>query len=192
MGIVLTETSSGTNFDPAPAGPHQGVCVDIVDLGMVETEYQGQKRIKPMLRVVWEIDAEMADGRRFLVSRRFTASLHEKSGLRAFLEAWRGRPFTTEELAGFDLDRLLKANCILNVVHRTNGDKTFANVASVTPLLPKMARLEPAGTYVRKQDRPGYVPPAGGRDPGEDDDLPPVTAYSADEAPTIDDDGIPF
>jgi len=184
--FILSENSSGGNFTPAPAGAHQAVCVDVVDLGMVETEWQGVKKMKPMLRLTWEIDEHMEDGRPFIASRRFTASLHEKSGLRHFLEAWRGRPFTPDELAGFDLEKLLGANCILNIVHKTNGSDTYANVTSVTPLMGRMSKLEPSGTFVRKQDRPGYVPPAS----AQDDDLAPGPEPADDQFPT--DDDIPF
>ena len=43
----------------------------------------------------------MPDGKPFLVRRRYTASLHEKSALRKDLESWRGRAFTNVELDGF-------------------------------------------------------------------------------------------
>lgn len=46
-------------------------------------------------------DAEnrRSDGSPHTISKRFTASLHAKAGLRKFLESWRGRPSPPEELA---------------------------------------------------------------------------------------------
>jgi hypothetical protein len=50
------------------------------------------------------------------------------------LESWRGRPFTPAELDGFDLKKVLGANCFLNIVHGNKGDKVYANIATVNPL----------------------------------------------------------
>ena len=86
------------------------------------------------LLLSWELAELRADDTPFLVSRRFGLSLHEKSALRGFLQAWRGRPFTAEELAGFDLRRLLNAPCLLNIMHASRNGKDYANIASVSPL----------------------------------------------------------
>lgn len=154
MGVVVS-ANSGKVYTPAPVGAHQAVCVDIVDLGLVDTEYDKKKTQKHMVNLVWQIN-EINDetGKRFIVRRRFTASLHEKATLRAVLESWRGRPFTNEELKGFDLDKVLLANGLVNIVHHTASDgRVFANVAAVMPLPKGMPKLEPLD-YVREQDRP--------------------------------------
>src|SRR5690606_1710967 len=39
MAIIARNTGSG-DFEPAPAGAHQAVCVDVVDKGVVKTEWQ--------------------------------------------------------------------------------------------------------------------------------------------------------
>lgn len=57
------------------------------------------------------------------------------------LESWRGKPFTPEELAGFDLKNVLGLSCFVGVVHETKGDKTYANLASVM----KLPKGMPAG-----------------------------------------------
>lgn len=152
MAIYVSET--GTEFTPAPAGTHQGVCVDVVDLGLVKTQW-GEKR---MVRVVWQIDETMDTGKRFIVQRRYTASLNEKAALRHDLEAWRGRPFTADELKQFDVENVLSANALLNIVHQTKEGKTYANVKSLSPILKTMTKLEPTADYVRVQDREPETP----------------------------------
>jgi hypothetical protein len=176
MGVVVS-ANSGKVFIPAPEGTHQGVCCDVVDLGMVEKTYEGRTTKKHMVKVVWQINEINEDTkRRFTVNRQFGASLHEKSTLRGVLEGWRGRPFTKEELEGFDLDNLLGVNCLLGVIHK-QGSKggTFANVANVAKVMKGMPLLA-VESYVREQDRPkdGEAPQAEehGREPGEDDDEP--------------------
>lgn len=151
MGVVV---SAGKAFIPAPAGVHQGVCCDIEDLGMVESTWQAKKTTKHKVRVYWqiaEVDAE--SGKPFLVTKRYTASLHEKSALRKDLQSWRGKPFTDDELRGFDLDMILGVNCLLNVVHNVRDGATYANIEAIMPVpkgTPKMAPRD----YIRKKDRP--------------------------------------
>jgi hypothetical protein len=173
MGVVVS-ASSGKVYATAPAGAHQAVSVDVVDLGLIESDFNGEKKKKHKVNLVWQLnEVNEETGKRFTVRRRFTASLHEKSTLRAVLESWRGRPFTKEELKGFDLDAVLKANALVNVVHHTAADgNVYANVAAVMPLPKGLPRMEPLD-YVREQDRPKdeqQSEQSEERQPGEDDD----------------------
>lgn len=154
----------GGDFVPAPQGLHRAVCVDVVDLGLVKSQYGDREKI----RLVWEIDEQTDNDKPFLVQQMYTPSLHEKAKLRQHLEAWRGRVFSAEERKGFDMDNILGASCQLQIVHNTNGDNTYANVASIVALGKGMERLEPTGDYVRKKDRPAEN---GGRATPPDDYL---------------------
>jgi hypothetical protein len=173
MAIIAT-AGDGKAFAPAPAGVHQAVCVDVVDMGLLEVKFGGKVKHQHKVRLVWQIDEAMEDGKRFIVQRRYTKSLHEKANLRKDLESWRGRPFTEDELGGFDLEKLLNANCFLNVVHTSKDGQIYANVASIMPLKKGMARMD-SETYVRVKDRE----PSNG--PIPENELPPLT-----------DDDIPF
>jgi hypothetical protein len=76
-------------FTPAPEGLHQAVCVDVVDLGLVE----GPRGAKPTVELRWELDLTNEEtGCPYLVSKRYSLTLNEKGNLRPMLEAWRGRP----------------------------------------------------------------------------------------------------
>jgi hypothetical protein len=163
MGYTVKDP--GSDFVPAPQGLHRAVCVDWVDLGVIESKFGSREKV----RLVWEIDELMEDTkRRFIVSQMYTPSLHEKAKMRHDLESWRGRAFSAEERKGFDLDNLLGAPCQLQVVHNTHDDKTYANVASVVALGKGMERLLPSGDYIRMKDRPNE---GGSREPGADDDM---------------------
>lgn len=162
--------NSGKAFTPAPEGAHQAVCVDVVELGLLETPWGPKRKVD----VRWQISEDMENGKPFLVTKRYTASLNEKANLRHDLEAWRGRAFTEAELEQFDLDMLIGANCLVNVIHKT-GSKggIFANVASVTPLLKSMVKMVPRD-YIRQRDRTDTPTPdegAGGWE--QNDDAPP-------------------
>lgn len=133
MALTISETGNET-FELPPSGPQAARCSRILDLGTQKSEYQGETKFARKVLVSWQLAEFRSTGEPFQVSRRFTSSLHKKSALRAFLEAWRGRPFTAEELAAFDLKKLLNATCLLNLVHVQRGEKDFANIASISPL----------------------------------------------------------
>jgi hypothetical protein len=132
---MLTVAESTTAaFEMPPAGPVAARCSRLIDLGSQESDYQGEKKMQRKLLLSWELAELRSDDTPFVISRRFGLSLHEKAALRGFLQAWRGRPFSAEELAGFDLRRLLSAPCMLNIMHASRNGKDYANIASVSPL----------------------------------------------------------
>ncbi len=141
-------------FIQAPAGVHGAVCVDEVDMGLLPNRFDPESGPVQTVRIFWQIDEVMTDGRPYLIKKDYRASLHEKAGLRKDLEAWRGRPFTFDELAGFDLEAVVGAPCMINIVKKlSRKGKEFSNIASITPLPKGMNRIEPRG-YVRVKDRP--------------------------------------
>lgn len=132
MSLTLTETA--TTFELPPAGPQAARCSRLIDLGTQTSDYQGEARSARKVLLTWELAEERSDGTPHTVSRRFTASLHEKSALRAFLKSWRGRDFTPEELSAFDLRRLLNAPALLNLVHTERNGREYADIASISPI----------------------------------------------------------
>lgn len=163
MPIIAT-ASEGQTFTPAPEGVHHAVCVDVIDLGHVKSAFlddKGNEKWQHKVNVVWQISETRDDGKRYQLYKRFTLSLHEKAALRHDLESWRGRPFTDDELRGFDVEKLIGANCLLNVVHRKSADgtKTYANVVSVMPLIKGMPKLEPLD-YARAEPPQSATEPA--------------------------------
>lgn len=154
-------------FVPAPEGLHQGVCVDVIDLGLLPTPWGEKQKVE--LR--WQLDQTREDGGRHMVTKRYTLSLNEKAVLRQHLEAWRGKRFSREELEGFDLEKLLGINCQLQVVHELSDQgRTFANVQAIVPLGKGMVKLRPEG-YTRMIDRTpanGHAAEPGSTDPSED------------------------
>lgn len=167
MSVIVRNT--GGSFTPAPPGQHTSVCCDVADLGTVQTKFGDKEQV----RIYWQIDKMMDDGRPFLVTRTYTASLHEKATLRRDLEAWRGRPFTEKELDGFDLEKLMGVGALLQVSHkpRNDGQGVYAQLTSIMALPKGMEPPAIDGEYVRwkdrQDDRERVTPPP------EDDDVPP-------------------
>lgn len=137
-------------FTPAPEGLHQAVCVDVTDLGLQATQWGEKQKVE----IRWQLEEKDEEtGKRFLIMSRYTNSLNEKATLRQHLEAWRGRRFTAEELEGFDLEKLLGANCQLQIIHNiVDGGRTYANVQAIVPLGKGMTKLR-GEDYIRVIDR---------------------------------------
>jgi len=134
MPLMAKET--GGDFELPPEGVHNAVCTKIIDLGMQESTYNGNTSLKRKVLIEWELDGvERKDGEPFLVASRYTLSLGKNAQLRKVLQGWRGKAFTKEELAGFDLEKVLGAPCQVQIVHNeaANGN-TYANVENVMPL----------------------------------------------------------
>lgn len=145
---IVAKSNGGSDFEPIPSGLHHSVCYGIIDIG---TQPTNNPQFKPARKVVFlfEIPEERIniDGKDLPrgVSSIFTLSLGTKSKLLPALQSWRGRPFTEEELKGFDVTKVLGANAYLNIVHSTKGEKTYANVQTINPL-PKGANKLTAET----------------------------------------------
>jgi hypothetical protein len=185
LEVIVKAPVGVIDFQPAPAGVHSARCCDVRDLGMVKSSWQGVEKEAHKILVSWMISELREDGKPFLVSKRYTASLHEKAALRKELAAWRGRDFTEAELDGFDLDSVIGVAALLNVVHAKSQDgmKTYANVASIMPLPKGMKAPDVSSDFVRFQDRPPKEGAPAGEPPPPDDSHAP---------PEDDDTSIPF
>jgi len=146
MPLIVKEPEGGSGDfeprEPVPAGVHAAICYSVYDLGTHSSEYAGQVRERREVLIMWElpdvrIDIDGKDLPKAL-SKRFTLSLHEKAALRHMLQGWRNKQFTPQELAGFDLEKLLGVPCQLQVIHKQgtkNPERTFANVGAVLPAM---------------------------------------------------------
>ncbi|PCJ52848.1 MAG: hypothetical protein COA79_23200 [Planctomycetota bacterium] len=133
MGLIAKENGS-TDFKKVSAGVHESNCISIWDIGTQENKKFEKFNRKIMIQ--WEVDELVeVDGveKPMTILKEYTLSLNDKSNLRADLVSWRGRDFTEAELDGFDLKDILGKPCQLNVVHRENGGKTYANILAIMP-----------------------------------------------------------
>ena len=142
MSYVL-QSKVGGDFKPHPEGIHPAVCVDLIDLGLVESEWQGQRRLVNKVRLVFETEQRGEDGKNCIITKTFTASLHPKAKLAEFLGKWRGRPVVPGE--SIDLSKLIGANCTLVVSHQQNMvGRTYASIDAVSK---PTKRLVASGGY---------------------------------------------
>ena len=148
MSLVL-ESKAGGDFAPHPEGIHPAVCVDVIDLGLVESEWQGQRRLANKVRLVFETEQRNEDGKNCTLTKTFNASLHAKAKLADFLGKWRGRPVVPGE--SIDLAKLIGANCTLVISHQQNMvGRTYASIDAVSK---PTKRLVASGQYDPAQAR---------------------------------------
>lgn len=147
MGTVA-KASGNSDFQIPDAGAVVGRCYMVADLGTQDTTYKGTPKKAHKILIAWELAQSMDDGRPFAISSRYTLSLFEQAILRQHLESWRGRSFTDDELAGFDVKNVLGKYCLLSIVHNKDGDKTYANVKGVMPVPKGMDKFVPVNKDV--------------------------------------------
>lgn len=197
--IIKENNETKTDYEPIPKGSHDAICVTVAGIGKQETAYGEKEQVLltfeiPSIVREWEKDGEKQTGRA-QISRTFTCSLAPKASLRILLETWRDKPFSAEELQGFDLKKLLGVPCSLRIKHKQSQDGTriYANIDDIDPYSGKDV-LEPEGELVH------YDPM--NHDAASFDKLPNwiqsktalPSSVTADTIETVEDDedGIPF
>jgi hypothetical protein len=141
----------------------------------METTFGNKTKKQHKINIVWQLSEVRDDNKPYEVRKRYTLSLHEKAGLRKDLESWRGRPFTQAELEGFDVETVLSAPCMINVIHNVKDGSTYANVTAVMKL-PRGLIAPTPRDYMRVCDRPATeaegAPPQDFEPPYTDEDVP--------------------
>lgn len=153
MGFVASDNGSG-DYKKVPQGVHMARCYSLIDMGTQLVRSQYGEKLLHKIRIAWELFGEDEEGKPLVVerdgksmpmtiSKSYTLALNEKANLRKDLESWRGRAFTDEEAKGFDISKLLNVYCMINVTHSETNGKTYANVASITPIPSALKNAKP-------------------------------------------------
>ncbi len=145
MSYKASAPAGAEKFETVPAGTHLAVCCIVAYVGWQKSLFNGKEECHPKVVFTWElVNEKMKDGKPFVISAVYTSSLHSKANMRKMLECWRSRPFNKEELAGFDIMKVLGKPCLVSVIHKeVNKDiKARVQAVSATP------RGTPAPSFV--------------------------------------------
>jgi hypothetical protein len=157
----------GPGYEPVEVGVHRAVCHLLVDLGLQPGNpmFKNEKgEVKDAYKLVLGFqlpDVLDHNGLPRVISNTFTNIMAPKSNLRKVVESWFGKAFPSQQAADeFDHKNLLGKAAFVSVVHKTKGDKTYAEIGAVIPL--------PKGTEVPKVvGDPIYYSEAGDMSPPE-------------------------
>jgi hypothetical protein len=147
MAIIAKE-EAGTAFAPIEAGSYPARCYGVVLIGTSYDEMYKKTQCKVLLQFEFPsetIDAPESEyhGQPYGLSKFYTLSLHEKSNLRADLERWRNKPFTQEELNGFDLKNVIGAPCMIAVTKKDNGKSQISSVSALVKGMKVAPQINP-------------------------------------------------
>ena len=147
---MIVKSEGNSEIKQLEPGVYTCIASAIIDLGIQESSMYGSKQRKAI--IVWNIVGETVkindEEKPRVISKEYTMSLNEKSTLRRDLQAWRGKPFTVEELKGFDLANILNVPCQIQINQEDKNGKTYTVIAGIMSI-PKGMQVEKLeNTYV--------------------------------------------
>lgn len=146
---MIVKGSNNSDYQQVEPGTYLARCIKVIDIGTHESEFQGKPVSRRQVVLEWELPTEEvtqgeAAGRPLTIRKFYTASLGDKANLRHDLVTWRGRDFTPEELAGFDLGNILGIPCMLTVTETETGRRKVSGVAKLPKGMEAPAQINPS------------------------------------------------
>ncbi len=135
-----------------PEGQFAAVCVDLISMGMRVNEFQGHESASESIVFVFATGEKNTSGFDFFVSAEMTLSMSPKAKLPKFLTGWRGKAFTTDELAaGVQLGTMVGKTALLSLVGKVSAaGNPRVDIETIMPL-PKGMIPPVVGKYTRPE-----------------------------------------
>lgn len=128
---MSTTVKAKGDFKQVPAGTHPAYCYAVIDIGRQESHYGVKSQLILSFEFPHELVEYEGEQRPMVMSAFYTASISKKARLREDLEAWRGKPFTTAELDGFELKNVIGKPCTISVTHNEEGKARVNGVSAI-------------------------------------------------------------
>ena len=134
MSITIPKSTPPVQLE---AGTYPARCYSMVHIGTIEYEWNGQRNKANKVRITFEFPTETNvfkegdEAKPFVISQEYTLSFGKQSKFRPQLEAWRGKPFTEEEMDNFDLTKLIGVPAMVTVIQ---NDKGYSEIAQITKM----------------------------------------------------------
>ena len=142
--MLISNTSKV--YEKPPTGVYIGVLADAVDLGIV----QGKFGPKPMVCLVWVLNAKDKEGNYYRAMAQVNASLNEKSKLYDLIKGILGTappvPYESENLIG-------KQNQLVVALEQDAQGKPFSNIKAILPFPAGTQPFPVPADFVRNKDR---------------------------------------
>ncbi len=140
---MIQATTNSAPKELIPSGNYIARCYQMIQIGHVKELILGEVKTLNKVRIGWELPTETKvfnpekGEQPFVISEEYTLSMHEKSNLRKMLASWRGKDFSIEESASFDITKLLGVPCMVNIIHKpakSDPSRMYQKIGSVSPL----------------------------------------------------------
>lgn len=144
MSDPITARGTESKFKPHPDGQYVGQCVDTIDLGEhVHTFAGDDSYLEQRCALVFRTGEKNPDTGEYIdVNKEFTVSMGDRANLRKFLEQWRGKAYTVDQIkAGVSLDRLTGNPGLLTIAQKPNkaGTRIYAEITACVGIPKQMA-----------------------------------------------------
>jgi hypothetical protein len=198
--IKASSKGGGKDFELVPAGTHFAICIGIYYLGVQAVTFEGETKEQPKvyfrfeipdIQIEYEKNGQKVKGPA-IIGREFTLNIGDKSNLGPFIANWRGKEFTKEEAEEYDVTSLLGKVCNLGVIHKTKGDKTYANISSAGKILKIQQDSIVSGTLSAEPHNPLMIFNADSPDPEVYEKLPKFLKQKIDNRITTTKTGKPL
>ena len=129
-----------------PEGMHTGRLYGIIDLGTHKDSYQGVESEKHKIRLIWELEPKMADGKPFAIGKDYTITrgkwgpyIAKTSALFDLLKTW--VKWDEKKIKLGNLGQLIGQEALVTISHekgKADPSKTYAKLGPVLPLMKGM------------------------------------------------------
>lgn len=161
----------GGDFELVPPGVYVAVCDRVIDLGKQESgnpKFKSSKQVYirwnlPAVRIKWtEEGGEEKEGPA-IIGAYYTQTLGRNSKLLKMLQSLHGKPLTAEQLANFDVFKLLGHSCQVSIMHEKKADGGERAIINAIMPLPAgqprpQSELDPIGYSIDGQSVVAGVP----------------------------------
>lgn len=136
--------STTTPRELIPSGVYTARCYSIIHYGNLPEKNMktGQDEVKDKIEITFELPTEMKvfnedKGPQPLVKGiEVNYFMSEKANLRKLLQTWRGKNFTDEEAANFNILSLMGVLATINIAHKTSSTgREYDYIASISPAM---------------------------------------------------------
>lgn len=140
--MSILATNKKIEYSILEEGSYAARIYQIIHLGTIQG-FQGAMQNK--VRITFEFPTELKvfkeeNGEQpQVLSKEYTLSTHEKSGLRKLIVACDPKALKVGDgglIEEYDIENLLGKSCLVSVEHTTKGENTYANI-KVETVLPK-------------------------------------------------------
>lgn len=126
-------------YEVVPAGTFIARCYSIIDLWTQEDTYKGEITNNRKVSIKFELPTKLnSEKQPFTIYVDHNFFLGEKTNLRKFLQSWRGKTYTKDDIEDFHIYKeFLNKPCQLTVEHKTSATtgNIYAKISSISPVM---------------------------------------------------------